>query len=91
MLLLFSNLKAFKSNLFSFRTSGVSDHYANDDYHALHITKDIIENLNNNNKEDKTNISGEPEPPLYPHEELYGIVGENLKKNYDVREVSTYS
>jgi len=28
-----------------------------------------------------------PEPPLYPDEELYGIVGDNLKKNYDVREV----
>lgn len=28
-----------------------------------------------------------PEPPLYPDEELYGIVGSNLKKNYDVREV----
>lgn len=82
----------FKSNLFTIRISGVSDHYANDDYHALHITKNIIENLNiNNNNEDKISISDEPEPPLYPHEELYGIVGENLKKNYDVREVGTNS
>ncbi|CAH1724522.1 methylcrotonoyl-CoA carboxylase beta chain, mitochondrial isoform X1 [Aphis gossypii] len=68
--------------------SGVSDHYANDDYHALHITKSIIANLNNNNN--KQNIKNNieiPEPPLYPDEELYGIVGDNLKKNYDVREV----
>lgn len=77
--------------MFTIRISGVSDHYANNDYHALHITKNIIENLNNNNnKQDKINISGEPESPLYPHEELYGIIGDNLKKNYDVREVSIY-
>lgn len=77
--------------MFTIRISGVSDHYANDDYHALHITKNIIENLNNkNNKEDELSISSEPEPPLYPHEELYGIVGDNLKKNYDVREVGIH-
>uniref|UniRef100_A0A2S2QRC6 Probable methylcrotonoyl-CoA carboxylase beta chain, mitochondrial n=1 Tax=Sipha flava TaxID=143950 RepID=A0A2S2QRC6_9HEMI len=68
--------------------SGVSDHYANDDYHALHITKNIIENLNNNNNKQGLNSStDEPELPLYPAKELYGIVGDNLKKNYDVREV----
>lgn len=69
----------------------MSDHYANDDNHALYITKNIISNLNNNNN--KQNIESnidEPEPPLYPDEELYGIVGDNLKKNYDVREVFFY-
>lgn len=71
----------------SIRISGVSDHYANDDYHALHITKVIIANLNNNDKQGIKNKIDEPKPPLYPDEELYGIVGENLKKNYDVREV----
>jgi len=74
--------------LFHISVSGVSDHYANDDYHALHITKTIIANLNNNNnKQDIKNNLDVPEPPLYPDEELYGIVGDNLKKNYDVREV----
>lgn len=74
--------------LFSFRVSGVSDHYANDDYHALHITRNIIDNLNNNNnKQGISSNTDVPEPPLYPGEELYGIVGDNLKKNYDVREV----
>jgi len=78
----------FYLKLFYNSVSGVSDHYANDDYHALHITKTIIANLNNNNN--KQNIKNNieiPEPPLYPDEELYGIVGDNLKKNYDVREV----
>lgn len=83
----YHQIKHFFLCLFTNRVSGVSDHYANDDYHALHITKVIIENLNNSNKQDlKSNIDV-PEPPLYSQEELYGIVGENLKKNYDVREV----
>lgn len=74
--------------MFFIRVSGVSDHYANDDNHALHITKTIIANLNNNNKKQTIEINSDsPEPPLYPGEELYGIVGENLKKNFDVREV----
>lgn len=68
--------------------SGVSDHYANNDYHALHITKNIIANLNNNNnKQEMESSDNVPEPPLYPEEELYGIINHNLKKNYDVREV----
>lgn len=68
--------------------SGVSDHYANDDNHALYITKNIISNLNSdNNKQNIENNIDAPELPLYPDEELYGIVGDNLKKTYDVREV----
>lgn len=74
--------------MFSYSVSGVSDHYANNDYHALNITKNIIANINTvNNKQDIENNYGVPEPPLYPDKELYGIVGDNLKKNYDVREV----
>lgn len=35
-------------------------------------------------------VTVEPvEDPLYPAEDLYGIVGDNLKKSYDVREVSS--
>jgi len=83
----FLKKKIIKSNLCCIRISGVSDHYANNDYHALHITKNIIANLNNNKKQDIENSIDVPEPPLYPDEELYGIVGDNLKKNYDVREV----
>jgi len=83
----FLKRKIIKSNFCCIRISGVSDHYANNDYHALHITKNIIANLNNNKKQDIENSIDVPEPPLYPDEELYGIVGDNLKKNYDVREV----
>ena len=31
--------------------------------------------------------SDKPEEPLYPAEDLYGIVGDDLKKTYDIREV----
>lgn len=66
----------------------MADHFANDDYHALHITKNIIANLYcYNDKQNINNNNDVPVPPLYAGEELYGIVGENLKKNYDVREV----
>ncbi|XP_042796616.1 methylcrotonoyl-CoA carboxylase beta chain, mitochondrial [Panthera leo] len=67
------------------RKSGVSDYYALDDTHALHITRKIVRNLNYQKKLD---VSIEPsEDPLFPADELYGIVGTNLKRNFDVREV----
>ncbi|XP_019486708.1 PREDICTED: methylcrotonoyl-CoA carboxylase beta chain, mitochondrial [Hipposideros armiger] len=67
------------------RKSGVSDYYALDDNHALHLTRKIVRNLNYQKKLD---ITIEPsEDPLFPADELYGIVGANLKRNFDIREV----
>ncbi|XP_030654236.1 methylcrotonoyl-CoA carboxylase beta chain, mitochondrial isoform X1 [Nomascus leucogenys] len=67
------------------RKSGVSDHYALDDHHALHLTRKVVRNLNYQKKLD---VTIEPsEEPLFPADELYGIVGANLKRNFDVREV----
>ncbi|XP_024434411.1 methylcrotonoyl-CoA carboxylase beta chain, mitochondrial isoform X2 [Desmodus rotundus] len=67
------------------RKSGVSDYYALDDNHALHLTRKIVRNLNYQKKMD---VTIEPsEDPLFPAEELYGIVGANLKRSFDVREV----
>uniref|UniRef100_A0A3B5K3N0 Methylcrotonoyl-CoA carboxylase beta chain, mitochondrial n=1 Tax=Takifugu rubripes TaxID=31033 RepID=A0A3B5K3N0_TAKRU len=65
--------------------SGVTDHYALDDNHALHLARKAVRGLNY-----RKNIEVTTEPsdaPLYPAEELYGIVGDNLKRNFDVREV----
>ena len=67
------------------RTSGVTDHYANDDAHALAICRSIAANLNQ-----KKNIDiqiAKPREPLYDTEEIYGIVSTDLKKPFDVREV----
>ncbi|XP_073658299.1 methylcrotonoyl-CoA carboxylase beta chain, mitochondrial isoform X1 [Tursiops truncatus] len=67
------------------RKSGVSDYYALDDNHALHLARKIVRNLNYQKNMD---VTIEPsEDPLFPADELYGIVGANLKRNFDVREV----
>nr|XP_008272747.1 methylcrotonoyl-CoA carboxylase beta chain, mitochondrial isoform X3 [Oryctolagus cuniculus] len=67
------------------RMSGVTDHYAWDDQHALHLTRKVVRNLN---YQKKLEVTVEPsEEPLFPADELYGIVGANLKRNFDVREV----
>lgn len=68
-----------------FRKSGVTDHYAVDDLHALHLARRAVGNLN---YVKQLNISVAPsEEPLYPADDIYGIVGDNVKKNYDIREV----
>ncbi|XP_067884923.1 methylcrotonoyl-CoA carboxylase beta chain, mitochondrial isoform X2 [Heterodontus francisci] len=67
------------------RKSGVTDHYALDDVHALHLARKVVRNLNYQKKMDVTVEA--PEGPLFPAEDLYGIVGENLKKSVDVKEV----
>ena len=65
--------------------SGVADHYALDDDHALHLTRRIVKNLNYQKNPDVT-VSDVKEP-LYSADDLYGFVGDDLKKTYDVREV----
>ncbi|KAH3842372.1 hypothetical protein DPMN_115868 [Dreissena polymorpha] len=65
--------------------SGVTDYYAHDDGHALHLARNCIRNINY--KKDPQVTVTSPDPPLYSADELYGIVGGNLKKTFDVREV----
>lgn len=65
--------------------SGVADHYAEDDDHALEIVRGIIATLNRKKRVDLDIIA--PEEPLYPIEELYGIIPTTFKESYDVREV----
>lgn len=63
--------------------SGVADHMARDDAHALAIARTLVTHLGNEPVE--TNPSYEP--PCYPIEELYGLVGTSLKRPYDAREL----
>src|SRR5579883_344295 len=67
------------------RTSGVTDHYAINDEHALAIVRSIVANLNRR-KYIPWEISP-PEPPLYDASDLYGIVPKDSRKSYDVREI----
>jgi len=67
------------------RISGVADHYANDDHHALNITRRIVQNFNLTKP---TTVTMEkPEEPLFPADDLYGIVPTNLRQPFNVREV----
>lgn len=67
------------------RTSGVTDHYAQDDAHALSLARRAVGNLNRVKKVDMDVRT--PVDPLYAPEELYGVVNADSKKPYDVREV----
>ncbi len=64
--------------------SGVADYLAENDAHALAIARRIVANLNITAKPDLLNGG---EEPLYPPEELYGIIPANPRHPYDVREV----
>ncbi len=67
------------------KTSGVADHYAQSDKHALEIARSSISRLN---RVKQIGMDIRPSvPPLLAAEELYGVVGTDLRKPYDVREV----
>jgi acetyl-CoA carboxylase carboxyltransferase component len=67
------------------RFSGVADYFAEDDEHALHLTRTIVSTLHTVKRlpADLTT----PEPPKYDPEELYGVVNADSRYPYDVREV----
>jgi 3-methylcrotonyl-CoA carboxylase beta subunit len=67
------------------RRSGVADHFAENDEHALAIVRSIMENLNAEKSSPWT--VEEPEEPLYDAEDIYGIVPRDYRQGYDVREV----
>ena len=67
------------------RTSGVADHLAENDEHAAAIVRQIVANLNRQKKTPWTLT--EPEEPLYDPEEIYGVIPEDPRQSYDVREV----
>jgi 3-methylcrotonyl-CoA carboxylase beta subunit len=67
------------------RTSGVVDHLAVDDRHALQLARDAVANLNWR-KSVPLDVTA-PEEPKHDPSELYGLVPTDLKQPYDVREV----
>ena len=67
------------------RLSGVSDHLADDDEHALQIARAIFENLGP--RAASAIQQDAPEDPYYDPTELYGIIPADTRKPYDVREV----
>lgn len=85
------------------KTSGVTDHYAVDDEHALYLARQVVRNLNlpsTNSYNEQLLYSSQMairtvnakdieiiEEPKYDQNDLYGIVGTTLTKSFDVREV----
>jgi acetyl-CoA carboxylase carboxyltransferase component len=67
-------------------TSGVADHYALDDEHALAIGREIVRNLGRRKPEPPWERS-DPAPPSVRPEELYGVIPADARQSYDVREV----
>jgi 3-methylcrotonyl-CoA carboxylase beta subunit len=67
------------------RISGVADHYAMDDAHALSIVRHIVGDLNAGKKPGVE--LRQPADPLYDPQELHGVVPTDLRKPYDAREL----
>jgi len=65
--------------------SGVTDHFAENDQHAIEITREIVKHLN---KRKVVKLSTRPSvEPLYSSEELYGILPADSRQPFDIREV----
>jgi len=67
------------------RRSGVTDHYALNDEHALAIVRSIMSNLNRR-KHYPWDVTA-PEEPRYDPSELYGVVPSDPRRSFDVREI----
>jgi 3-methylcrotonyl-CoA carboxylase beta subunit len=67
------------------RLSGVADHYAQNDEHALAITRRIVANLNRV-KPASLQLAA-PRPPLHDPSEIHGLIPSDTRQPYDVREV----
>jgi acetyl-CoA carboxylase carboxyltransferase component len=74
------------------RLSGVADHFAEDDDHALEICRGIIETLPRQRSASSSPLIkhldlAPPEEPLYPAEEINGILPSSFRESYDTREI----
>ena len=67
------------------RTSGLTDYYANNDHHALELVRRAVTRTNRS-KSINMDIR-EPVEPLFPPEDIYGVIPADKKQSYDVREV----
>jgi len=67
------------------RLSGVADHLAQNDLHALSLAREAIANLNKNKAPALSTQA--PVPPKFAAEELYGVIPTDTRKPFDVREI----
>ena len=77
------------------QVSGVADHLAEDDEHALELVRAAVANLGRDPRNQRggggadwpVTPPAEVEPPLYDAQEIYGIVPQSTRKSYDIREL----
>ncbi len=67
------------------RLSGVADHLAQNDMHALALAREVVSHLNRN-KLSQCSLRA-PRAPKFPAEELYGVIPKDTRKPFDVREI----
>jgi 3-methylcrotonyl-CoA carboxylase beta subunit len=67
------------------RVSGVADHLAEDDGHALDIVRNVIESLGASKR--RSNDQAEPQEPAYPSDDLYSLVPSDSKRPMNMREI----
>lgn len=67
------------------RTSGVSDHYAQNDHHALELARSAISNLNR--VKPMQLAVKDVAPPAYPTQDIYGVIPKDPRQPYDVKEI----
>ncbi|MGV3725443.1 carboxyl transferase domain-containing protein [Hydrogenophaga sp.] len=67
------------------RLSGVADHLAQNDAHAIALARQAVATLNH--RKEVTQALREPRPPRYDTQELYGVIPADTRKPYDVREI----
>ncbi|NWG92511.1 MAG: methylcrotonoyl-CoA carboxylase [Parvularculaceae bacterium] len=67
------------------RESGVADHLAEDDDHALGLARRIVSRLNW--VKQGSLVCADPAPPAYDPKEIYGVVERDIRKPYDAREI----
>ena len=67
------------------RLSGVADHFAENDMHALAMARDIVEHFNRTRSEQLDRK--EPVEPAYPADDIYGILPDDTRYPFEVREI----
>ncbi len=67
--------------------SGVADHFAEDEEEALEMARNIVETLNYKCKHPGKFIKDEVKAPLFKTEEIYGIIPQDTRKPFDVKEI----
>ena len=68
------------------RRSGVADHYATSDEHALALAREIVRNISSRRPEPPWELAT-PEPPAFDPDELYGLIPEDFRHQTDAREL----